>query len=393
MTGTGEMALRGAAAAIVALATIVVADTSFAASRTCRQLQAELASVGSGSGGSAQFKKYDRAVGEQRNQLAAARSRARASGCGMGFLSPAQCDPLNDQIARMQSNLASLERKRDQLGGGAKPQRSRRQILAALDANDCNGKTVAERKAQADGDKGFLARLFGAPIRRGGSADGVERLGASAENGPSSVTRILNPNGKTTVLGPRGQFSTMCVRTCDGYYFPMSPSSSSADFDRDQKNCESACPGTQMQLFYRPASAEEIDTMTSAANGQPYASLSTAYLYRNGSSARPLSCGCQGTEANAGFSVIGGETARDDAPGEAVVPVPGARPDPALDPETLANAEGGLDVQTIRRLLRPRPATASAATGERKVRVVGPVFLPDPEAAIDLRAPDRKQVQ
>ena len=143
-------------------------------------------------------------------------------------------------------------------------------------------------------------------MREGLPAEEPERLplerqpvepiaGASSSRGarapptsPASSTR----NGEISVLGPVGEFATMCVRTCDGYYFPMSPASSSADFDRDLKNCESACPGTEMQLYYQQAVGEESETMVSPATGEPYASLPTAYLYRDAAMSRPQGCGC-----------------------------------------------------------------------------------------------------
>ncbi|MEQ9572392.1 MAG: hypothetical protein RLN95_09980, partial [Nitratireductor sp.] len=95
------------------------------------------------------------------------------------------------------------------------------------------------------------------------------------------------------------------------------------------------------------------------------------------------------------------ETAGEDAPAaaEPVLPVPLPRPDPAADPETLANQAGGLDEAMIRTVLKPAepaPQPLSEDTGEdgeRKVRVVGPAFLPDPEAAIDLTAPARTQAR
>ena len=77
-----------------------------------------------------------------------------------------------------------------------------------------------------------------------------------------------------------------------------------------------------------------------------------------------------------------------------MIPTPAARPDPGSDPETLANADGGLDMETIRRILKPRRATAPVVAGaERRIRVVGPVFLPDPAGAIDSKALARKQVR
>jgi hypothetical protein len=298
------------------------------------------------------------------------------------------CGPLNNQIARMEANLAALERKREQLAPGAAPQRSRARILAELDANGCRDEAVADRKPageeparEDESEADLFARLFGSSSREGEAPSG---LGA-----PMNVTRILNPNGETTILGgPEGQFSTMCVRTCDGYYFPMSPNSSAADLERDQKNCEATCPGTEVQLYYRPVESEETDAMISTASGEPYSSLPTAYVYRDISKPRVAACGCKGAAANPNFSVIGGGTVDSKTPVAPVIPAPSARPDPASDPETLANAKGKLDLETIKRVLEPKPAAVPGPPpGERKVRVVGPGFLPDQEGKIDLKHP------
>ncbi|RUW42870.1 hypothetical protein EOA36_34975, partial [Mesorhizobium sp. M8A.F.Ca.ET.021.01.1.1] len=100
------------------------------------------------------------------------------------------------------------------------------------------------------------------------------------------------------------------------------------------------------------------------------------------------------------FQIIGGNSPSqqqsqpepDAAPS---VPVPASKPDPGADPETLANMQGGLDCEAIKRLsARPVTSPVSALPPEqRKVRVVGPTFLPDPSAAIDLQAPAPKTVQ
>ena len=142
---------------------------------------------------------------------------------------------------------------------------SRRAAMAAACSIGCSAASVPEGLPDEATER--------APV------DDYERQLIEERQRPTSVTRILNPNGEISILGPVGQFRTICVRTCDGYYFPMSPDSSSADFDRDQKNCESACPGTDMQLYYQGAVGEESEAMVSAGTGAPYASLPTAYLY------------------------------------------------------------------------------------------------------------------
>jgi hypothetical protein len=393
---------NGGAIAFLLLA--VAAGHAWAGPLTCRRLETELATAGR-SGSTAELRKYGRAVDAQRDQLAIARSRARRAGCGLGFLSPSLCGPLNDQIDRMETNLAALERKRDQLAGEARPRRSRAAILAALDASGCRDKPAAADRGSAEarnrpgtGDPGadddgesaedLFARLFG--------HGATETLAPESQAGASGVTRILNPNGEVSMLGGQeGQFATMCVRTCDGYFFPVSPNSSSADFERDQRNCEATCPGTEVRLYYRPVGSEDSDSMASVATGEPYASLPAAYAYKDMSRPRPLACGCAGAAANPNFSIVGDDEEEDkDVPAEPVIPAPAARPDPAADPETLANRDGRLDVATIRRLLASRATAAPLPPpGERRIRVVGPVFLPDPEGAIDLRDPGRQKVR
>ena len=60
-----------------------------------------------------------------------------------------------------------------------------------------------------------------------------------------------------------------------------------------------------------------------------------------------------------------------------LAPPPRARPDPALDPETAMNDEGGLTVESLRQLLQSKAAASAGTPAETpKVRVVGPAFLP-----------------
>ena len=75
-----------------------------------------------------------------------------------------------------------------------------------------------------------------------------------------------------------GTYRTMCVRLCDGYYFPVSFSATRDRFARDAKTCESSC-GEQARLFVYRNPGAEIEDMVDL-RGQPYRQLSTAFLYR-----------------------------------------------------------------------------------------------------------------
>ncbi|CAG1004305.1 hypothetical protein RHIZO_03078 [Rhizobiaceae bacterium] len=377
----------------LALACLWAAATDATANtRVCRQLETELTSA-SGGGGSAKYKKYDAAVTRQRQQLDIARRQARRAGCGFSFFGGAgECGNLNAQIDKMERNLEALERKRKELAGGVNPRRERARILAALEANGCREarRPPAVVVSRDGGTRSLFDQLFGAQVRQGLPAE--ETLPPDQDD--TKIRRILRPDGRITIAGPPGEFRTLCVRTCDGYFFPMSSASSSMDFDRDQKNCESACPGTEVKLYYHRAEGEESEAMVAAGSDEPYTSLQSAFLYKSADYSRPPQCGCSAVK---NFEIVAGNPpVAEPAPEkeESLIPVPSPRPDAGADPETLADAEGGMTAEAVRRVLAPRPETTAAIgkveTGERRVRVVGPVFLPDPEGAIDLQAPARK---
>lgn len=340
-----------------------------AASRICRQLRTELASLQKG-GGAGQQRRYDGAIARQNNELAKARALARDAGCGFSLFggSVSQCAALNTAIDRMNANLDKLQRKRTQMGKSS-PRRDRGRLLAALEANECDSKPTIERRAQATDE-------------------------------PDSKTRAEAQEaalGAAFVPSPSGQFRTMCVRTCDGYFFPMSNAATVSDFQRDQNRCEAGCPGTEMQVFYSRGLTGDPAAMISSRTGRPYSELPAAFFYKRPDRPLPQGCGCNAAQ---NFKIIAGNppTAQPEAgAGSATrfLPTPTDKPDPAEDPETQANAAGRLDTATIRQLLKkPDVSPVSALPPEqRKIRVVGPTFLPDPEAAIDLQAPAQKQVR
>lgn len=75
-----------------------------------------------------------------------------------------------------------------------------------------------------------------------------------------------------------GTYRTLCVRLCDGYYYPISFSATRDRFARDAKTCESSCGGQARLFVYRNPGADVEDMVD--LRGQPYRQLSTAFLYR-----------------------------------------------------------------------------------------------------------------
>lgn len=82
-----------------------------------------------------------------------------------------------------------------------------------------------------------------------------------------------------------GRYHTYCVRTCDGYYFPISRAVPRRSFRKDALACKSRC-GEEAKLFYGPvdsdAKAEMVDL-----TGLDYGDLPNAFKYR-----KTLIAGC-----------------------------------------------------------------------------------------------------
>ena len=80
---------------------------------------------------------------------------------------------------------------------------------------------------------------------------------------------IINPGGDGA---PSGTYRTVCVRTCDGYYFPISYSTVPSHFPDDQRACQRECPATEAALYTYRNPGEDVNQAVSLG-GQPYTAL------------------------------------------------------------------------------------------------------------------------
>jgi Protein of unknown function (DUF2865) len=78
--------------------------------------------------------------------------------------------------------------------------------------------------------------------------------------------------------GGGATYRTVCVRLCDGYYWPISFATHEARFARDSATCTKSC-GAPAALYYYPNPGGEPEDMVSL-QGVPYKSLGTAFLFR-----------------------------------------------------------------------------------------------------------------
>jgi len=89
--------------------------------------------------------------------------------------------------------------------------------------------------------------------------------------------------------GNGGTYRTLCVRLCDGFYFPVSDSTRRKRLSGDAKQCEQRCPA-RSRLFVHRNPGEDVEDMVDL-QGRPYRTLPTALLYRTKYVA---DCTCQG---------------------------------------------------------------------------------------------------
>ncbi|WP_299814660.1 DUF2865 domain-containing protein [uncultured Roseibium sp.] len=360
--------------AIVVCAAVLL-PLNAAAAASCSALKAELRQLESGSGSPA-AQKWTSAKSQQQKAIAAAERDAGYFGCASAA-SP-NCQSLNGKIRRMKSNLAAIERQLAKAGGGSSGNARRlKQVRSQLARQNCNAPAARQAKTGQDGTqekpRSLLSRLFNpgsqteqrsqADVNLASAKSGDREIAAVRARKNSAASRVRLPSG--------GTFRTLCVRTCDGYFFPLSFSTGKNQFAYDEARCSEICPAAQTELYvYRNPGGDQAQ-MTSLA-GALYSEQPFADRYKTefveGCSCRPTrqsKMRSDWTELTSGsgnrvfFSDISAGLPRRtlqpsrggtfDETGE--TPSPLARPPlrraqlpPHEDPDTLINLEKGFDV-------------------------------------------------
>jgi len=336
----------------------------------CPRLEAQLATIdrGGGSGDPAkdeQIRRYQDAAAKQQSELDRVISQAKRMGCdSSGFFSlfsgqSAQCGPVNNQIQQMRSNLeqitTSLERLRSGGLGGADRENQRRSVLLALAQNNCGPQYA---NAARGGSGNFLDNLFGNNNNPGPPP--------GADFGPQS-----------------GTFRTVCVRTCDGGYFPISFATVPARFSDDEKTCKALCPAADANLYAYRNPGEDINQAVSI-NGQPYSASPNAFRFRQ--EFNP-SCACKaaGQTWSDALKTIDDKAAAEQQ-GDIIVTEESAkkmaRPQATKTPPAATVKKGAAGTPAApapdtAAAPAPAPAVAPAGTAaDKPIRSVGPTFIP-----------------
>lgn len=86
---------------------------------------------------------------------------------------------------------------------------------------------------------------------------------------------------RTKRLSRKRRYRTVCVRLCDGHFFPVGEKTSFRNLKRDADICDSRCT-VPSRLYIAPTSKDPqaARTQYTSLDGQLYRDLKTAYLYR-----------------------------------------------------------------------------------------------------------------
>jgi len=338
---------------------VVNAPTSTAASSNpiCVRLESQLAALNQGAGDPAradQIRRTEDAIAKQQGDLDRTVAQAHKAGCaGQGFFalfsafSP-QCGPITSQIQQMRGSLDRMISDLEQLKNGNTGQEGqRRALIGQLAQNNCGAQYTAAANSWG-GPQGFFDALFG-----GGT--------------------IISPGGDGA---PSGTYHTVCVRACDGFYFPISYSTVPSRFADDARACQRQCPAAEAELYSFRNPGENMEQAVSVT-GQPYTSLANAFRYRKEIIA---GCSCRRPGQSWAEALKNADDLTTLESGDIVVTNQNAKAlsqpkQPGKPTSATAPTQPGTVVAPP---ATPASATASAGTdaSKRSVRTVGPPFLP-----------------
>lgn len=218
-------------AGMALLAMLSAQDGALAQPEACERYRAELASLNR-SGASTRMAEANAA--RQRAEIERLAGYYRAIGCGQGgflFQTPPACGPIAGQIRSLQASYQAL-------------------LNQSADADAVNERRRQLRAAVARACDDF----------------------ARPESLPST--------------GFKGGGQLVCVRSCDGGYFPLD--SRPAGRNSVASLCRALCPNTEVMVFHAPREGNIEEAVSDT--GEPYMRLPNALRYRK---AYDPSCSCK----------------------------------------------------------------------------------------------------
>lgn len=162
-----------------------------------------------------------------------------------------KCVDLASQVETSKRRVAELDAQRQQIMG-SRERSFEDDIVRDLARNNCGA--IYTQEAARRGNSGPFSSLW-----------------QDEDTGPA--------RGSDFGALPFATYRTVCVRLCDGYFFPVSFSTLTNHFERDMDMCQSQC-AAPAELYYHQNPGGTMEQAVSARSNTPYTSLRTAFRYR-----------------------------------------------------------------------------------------------------------------
>lgn len=237
----------------------------------CMQLQQELAAAQGGGGPRGEeLGRIEQQIAQQDRVFQGTQAAMEDAGCferlfifGRALVRSPKCLNMNNRVEDARRQLTQLQQQRESLRRGGGNKRRQAELTQALARAGCRG-------APRSGGGGLLD-FFGGPEQQ-------------QEEYQTPVYRSINPNGR---------YRSVCVRLCDGFYYPVSYSTYGSRLGQDAERCQSSCAApAELYVYHNPG--QEIEQAISL-NGSAYVDLPVALKYR---SEYVKGCSCKQAEYN-----------------------------------------------------------------------------------------------
>ena len=211
------------------------------------------------------------------------------------------CVRLDADIETARRSIANLRQQRDGINSSAARRGRRDDLVAELARNGCGANYSQEYDQRRRRSNSFFSLW--------------EDEDSGDRGGGGSVAPAPQQNL------PFASYRTMCVRSCDGFYFPVSFATVSSRFREDEAKCHSLC-AAPTELYYYRNPGEEVEQMV-GLDGRPYKDSKTAFKHRQ---TFVKGCSCKAEEYSLQEISQGDQGKRADAAKSAPTPKGAAQP-------------------------------------------------------------------
>jgi len=226
----------------------------------CRELEFQLAGGGTSTIAD-QLPRIEADMRQADAQYHRAQADAEQANCyedmfffGRSLRRTPRCIDLDRQVQTAKATLQQLKVQRDNALRGSSPRARHDEIIADLARNRCGPQYAREYDAQRSRSSSIFSFFSD------------EEPDDSGRSSPWS-----------TGVGGGSTYRTLCVRQCDGFYFPISTATTQNQFSEDEAKCHTQCAAPAELYYHR--SDQDVEQMVSLS-GRPYTEMPNAFRNR-----------------------------------------------------------------------------------------------------------------